>query len=215
MRPGLHQPCPNLVHAAAFLMPPFFSRGLSGEDRCKADASKSWFLRACPISRNPIVVTPLRLAVAATLLAGTACPAPATAQTYRRPPPGSPMTGFTAVQRADGASSIPIIARRRCSSAPGYKTGSRDEPPGKTGFAHLFEHLMFQTASPPLAGVHGCTESDRRGRRERRHPHRRHRLFRNRADQRAGHRAVARIRSHGLSRRRITQALLDEQRASC
>ncbi len=24
-----------------------------------------------------------------------------------------------------------------------YKVGSKDEPPGKTGFAHLFEHLMF------------------------------------------------------------------------
>ncbi|MDY0957231.1 pitrilysin family protein [Sphingomonas sp. CFBP8993] len=28
-----------------------------------------------------------------------------------------------------------------------YKTGSRDEPPGKTGFAHLFEHLMFQSTA--------------------------------------------------------------------
>ena len=25
-----------------------------------------------------------------------------------------------------------------------YAVGSKDEPPGKTGFAHLFEHLMFQ-----------------------------------------------------------------------
>ncbi|MGP7796824.1 M16 family metallopeptidase [Sphingomonas sp. CLY1604] len=25
-----------------------------------------------------------------------------------------------------------------------YRTGSKDEPPGKSGFAHLFEHLMFQ-----------------------------------------------------------------------
>src|SRR6478609_9601377 len=25
-----------------------------------------------------------------------------------------------------------------------YKVGSRDERPGKTGFAHLFEHVMFQ-----------------------------------------------------------------------
>ncbi|WP_294238604.1 pitrilysin family protein [uncultured Sphingomonas sp.] len=28
-----------------------------------------------------------------------------------------------------------------------YRTGSRDEPPGKTGFAHLFEHLMFQSTA--------------------------------------------------------------------
>jgi zinc protease len=25
-----------------------------------------------------------------------------------------------------------------------YRVGSKDEPPGRTGFAHLFEHLMFQ-----------------------------------------------------------------------
>src|SRR4051812_13262419 len=24
-----------------------------------------------------------------------------------------------------------------------YQVGAKDEPPGKTGFAHLFEHLMF------------------------------------------------------------------------
>ena len=27
-----------------------------------------------------------------------------------------------------------------------YGVGSRDEPEGKTGFAHLFEHLMFQSS---------------------------------------------------------------------
>ena len=25
-----------------------------------------------------------------------------------------------------------------------YKVGSKNERPGKTGFAHLFEHMMFQ-----------------------------------------------------------------------
>ena len=25
-----------------------------------------------------------------------------------------------------------------------YDVGSKHEPPGRTGFAHLFEHLMFQ-----------------------------------------------------------------------
>ena len=25
-----------------------------------------------------------------------------------------------------------------------YKVGSKDEKPGRTGFAHLFEHMMFQ-----------------------------------------------------------------------
>ena len=32
-----------------------------------------------------------------------------------------------------------------------YKVGSKDEHPGRTGFAHLFEHLMFRgtAAYPP------------------------------------------------------------------
>src|SRR4051794_32543444 len=25
-----------------------------------------------------------------------------------------------------------------------YRVGSKDDPPGRAGFAHLFEHLMFQ-----------------------------------------------------------------------
>lgn len=35
-----------------------------------------------------------------------------------------------------------------------YKVGSRDENPGKTGFAHLFEHLMFE-------GSKSCKEFDK------------------------------------------------------
>ena len=31
-----------------------------------------------------------------------------------------------------------------CSVAVTYNVGSRDELPGHTGFAHLFEHMMFQ-----------------------------------------------------------------------
>ncbi len=35
--------------------------------------------------------------------------------------------------------SVPVV-----SVAVYYDVGSRNEPPGKTGFAHLFEHMMFQ-----------------------------------------------------------------------
>src|SRR5690606_6729450 len=53
-----------------------------------------------------------------------------------------------------------------------YHVGSKDEPPGRTGFAHLFEHLMFQGSlnAPgdyfaPLqeigADLNGTTNSDR------------------------------------------------------
>ncbi|MGI9291672.1 MAG: M16 family metallopeptidase, partial [Gammaproteobacteria bacterium] len=54
-----------------------------------------------------------------------------------------------------------------------YGVGSKDEPPGKTGFAHLFEHLMFQGTEnregeyfAPFSlagatGMNGTTNSDR------------------------------------------------------
>ncbi len=49
-----------------------------------------------------------------------------------------------------------------------YKVGSKDEPAGRTGFAHLFEHLMFQptanrggdyTAALAVAGVNDANAS--------------------------------------------------------
>ena len=33
-----------------------------------------------------------------------------------------------------------------------YHVGSRDEVPGRTGFAHLFEHLMFEGSEHVPAG---------------------------------------------------------------
>ena len=35
-----------------------------------------------------------------------------------------------------------------------YDVGSRDEAPGQTGFAHLFEHLMFQGSAQVASGEH-------------------------------------------------------------
>ena len=32
-----------------------------------------------------------------------------------------------------------------------YNVGSKHEVPGKTGFAHLFEHVMFQGSAPRRA----------------------------------------------------------------
>ena len=53
-----------------------------------------------------------------------------------------------------------------------YHVGSKDEIPGKTGYAHLFEHIMFEASKhhnhdyfAPLqkigATVNGSTTSDR------------------------------------------------------
>ena len=33
-----------------------------------------------------------------------------------------------------------------------YHVGSKNEVPGRTGFAHLFEHLMFEGRSITIAG---------------------------------------------------------------
>ena len=46
-------------------------------------------------------------------------------------------------------SSVPVIA-----VAVYYNTGSRNEKPGRTGFAHLFEHMMFQGSENLPKGAH-------------------------------------------------------------
>jgi zinc protease len=44
----------------------------------------------------------------------------------------------------------PIVAVNVC-----YGVGSKHEQPGKTGFAHLFEHLMFEGSANVAEGEHG------------------------------------------------------------
>src|ERR1700691_5252600 len=38
--------------------------------------------------------------------------------------------------------------------AVSYSVGSKDERPGRTGFAHLFEHMMFKGSENVGAGEH-------------------------------------------------------------
>ena len=45
--------------------------------------------------------------------------------------------------------SVPVVAVNLW-----YDVGSRDEPAGQTGWAHLFEHLMFQGSAQVAAGEH-------------------------------------------------------------
>ena len=44
-----------------------------------------------------------------------------------------------------------------------YHVGSKNEKPGKTGFAHLFEHLMFTGSEHSLAGPGARRWGDREG----------------------------------------------------
>ena len=57
-----------------------------------------------------------------------------------------------------------------------YKIGSADEPPGKSGIAHFFEHLMFKGTTNHKAGEFGREDRRDRRQRERLHLRRLHRL---------------------------------------
>ena len=109
-----------------------------------------------------------RAAAALALLAGTA-PAPA-------PTPDLPQIAFEKYTLANGLEVILHEDHRMPEVVVDvwYKVGSRDEAPGHTGFAHLFEHVMFQgTKHVPedkhfeylqkagASNVNGSTSSDR------------------------------------------------------
>ncbi|MCB0892084.1 MAG: insulinase family protein, partial [Propionibacteriaceae bacterium] len=48
--------------------------------------------------------------------------------------------------------SVPVVAVNLW-----YDVGSRDERPGRTGLAHLFEHLMFEGSANVTSGEHLAT----------------------------------------------------------
>ena len=61
-----------------------------------------------------------------------------------------------------------------------YKVGSADEPPGKSGIAHFFEHLMFKGTKNHKPGEFDANGGRNRRQRERLHLLRLHRLSRDR-----------------------------------
>ena len=80
--------------------------------------------------------------------------------------PLSVFSGMAWVHRAESRS-LPIVAVNLW-----YHVGSKNEQPGRTGFAHLFEHLMFEGSQHydrgyfhPLqeagAALNGSTNADR------------------------------------------------------
>ncbi|MBK8167798.1 MAG: insulinase family protein [bacterium] len=72
----------------------------------------------------------LFLAALAGLAAGGSMAAPLSVETYTLP------NGLTVILHEDHAQPMVTINTW-------FKVGSKDESPGRTGFAHLFEHLMF------------------------------------------------------------------------
>lgn len=82
------------------------------------------------------------------LLAATACTMPVAAAAQSKPAPAAPMKpiAFTTRTLANGLRVYAI----RDTTTPNvavqvwYDVGGRDDPRGRSGFAHLFEHLMFK-----------------------------------------------------------------------
>jgi len=102
--------------------------------------------------------------VAALVLFAFLCVSPATAQDlagvdvpYERHVLDNGLTVLLHVDRAAPQAFVNVY----------YKVGSRDEKPGKTGFAHLFEHLMFNGSEnydeeyfAPIQDVGGSVNGD-------------------------------------------------------
>ena len=98
-----------------------------------------------------------------------------------------------------------------------YQIGFRLEPHGRSGFAHLFEHMMFQGSAN--AGENGTHPPDQFLRRpaQRHHQLRHHQLFRIGPVERARARSVARSRPHARpesGRRKSPQPARRGQRRS-
>src|SRR5215831_15087225 len=87
-----------------------------------------------------------RAAAALALLAGTAAPSAPSQTPSQSPVETLPQIAFEKYTLANGLEVILHEDHRMPEVAVDvwYKTGSRDEAPGHTGFAHLFEHIMFQ-----------------------------------------------------------------------
>ena len=80
-----------------------------------------------------------------------ALPSSAVTQTRR------PTVSFQETVLKNGLKVITVEDRRTpvVALAITYNVGSRDERPGRTGFAHLFEHMMFQGSENVGKGEHG------------------------------------------------------------
>jgi hypothetical protein len=82
-----------------------------------------------------------------------------------------------------------------------YDVGSRNEEPGRSGFAHLFEHMMFQGSKNVVEGRALSPDLGARGRAQRHDQQRPHQLLRGAALERARARPLARGRPDEVARR--------------
>src|SRR5436853_4446771 len=110
------------------------------------------------------MLTATRLGRSASILAMLATALPAFANQAHHAPP-APRVRFVDYRLANGLRvllsqdrSAPVIA-----VSVTYDVGSRNERPGRTGFAHLFEHMMFQGSQNVGKGEHMILVQDNGG----------------------------------------------------
>ena len=103
-------------------------------------------------------------------------------------------TGLNVILHRDA--SVPVVAVNVW-----YHVGSANERPGRTGFAHLFEHLMFEGSKNVAEGEFDTLLEAAGGEQQRLDERRPHQLHHRRAGERARARAVPRVRPHGVSAR--------------
>ncbi len=96
--------------------------------------------------------------------------------------------------------------------AVNYNVGSRDERKGRTGFAHLFEHMMFKGSANVGAGRASAPRLRQRRLDERHDQQGSDALLRDPAGQPARPRAVPRGRPHALARHHQGQPRQPAQR---
>ena len=124
----------------------------------------------------------------------TPCPRPAILQplprrAVRRPPPQVPrrarrLTSPTSSSPRRTALRVVVHTDRSAGglgACLGTTWGGKDEPKGKTGFAHLFEHLMFNVLGEPPGRKLRPVREGRRLRHQRHHLVRPHQLLRDRS----------------------------------
>src|SRR5688572_28955258 len=94
-------------------------------------------------------MSPTRRGAAAALALLLAVSSSAVAQPAGKPKPTKPATADIAFEEFKLPNGLRVIVHTD-RKAPivsvniWYHVGSKDEPLGRSGFAHLFEHLMFQ-----------------------------------------------------------------------
>ena len=130
-----------------------------------------------------------------------------------RPPSKIPPIKFTDTTLENGLRVIisedhyaPVYA-----IAVSYKVGSRDERKGRTGFAHLFEHMMFKGSENVGAGRAFLPDLHQRRQHERHHQQRPHPVL-TRCCRRTSSTSACSWRRTGCGRSAITKENLENQR---